>query len=607
MPEQRLLAAAPDESRLLRRAGPLLRGHRLSLALAGTVTVGASAAEVGALAALGLVTDAVLAADAAGVVTGAALFSGLVLAGFGLGWLAQWLVVMVGERFVRRLRDDAVAALARTSVRFVEAHPSGELVRRLTGEIAGLSAFVGGTLPELAGVLVTLGLTFVMLAGYSWQLTAVLIVLVLAGSTLLMRGFLRRAEPAYAATANAEAQVSATFSESLPAREQLVVLGATPRRLARFAADNEALLRARITEVHTDRWLAGLEPVQGIVLVALVLLSYAATTAGWLGVGGVVVFLAACRQVFGNVQELVAGLGEWRSAKTTLARVLDLLDASDEFAPPAFAAADARRAAGGRPTTRDGHCRPGDGRPEAADERPAAGDERPAAGDGRPAAGELVATEVGYHYVADRPALTDVSLRVRPGERVALVGATGSGKTTLGKVLAGLYPPDAGRLSYSDRPLADFDEAELRRRIVLVPQEVLLVRGTLADNLALTPGVNDDPAGREQMLSTARVLGLDRWLAEQPEGLDTHVGEQGESLSAGERQLVALLRAVLADPAVLVLDEATADVDPVTAARVENALARAGSGRAVVVIAHRPDTVARADRVIKLEAGRVVG
>ncbi|MFT3970470.1 MAG: ABC transporter ATP-binding protein [Micropruina sp.] len=593
MPEQRLLAATPDESRLLRRAAPLLRGHRVLVAVAMVVTLCASAAEVGTLAALGLVTDAALAADSSRVLTGAAAFGALVLAGFCLGWLSRWLVVLVGERFVRRLREDAVAALARTSVRFVEAHPGGELVRRLTGEIAGLSAFVGGTLPELAGVLVTLGLTFVMLAGYSWQLTAVLAVLVLAGSVLLVRGFLRRAKPAYAATAGAEAQVSATFSESLPAREQLVVLGATPRRLGRFAADNEALLRARITEVHADRWLAGLEPVQGVVLVVLVLLSYAATVSGWLGVGGVVVFLAACRQAFGNVQELVAGLGEWRAAKTTLARVLDLLDAMDEFAPAASVPADERRAAKARSGARDQQC--------------GAGDERPTTADHRPMAGGLVATGIGYHYLADRPALTDVSLRVQPGERVALVGATGSGKTTLGKVLAGLYAPDTGELSYAGQPLAGFDEAELRRRIVLVPQEVLLLRGTLAENLALAPGVKDDPNGRKKMLATARVLGLDRWLAEQPAGLDTNVGEQGESLSAGERQLVALLRAVLADPAVLVLDEATADVDPVTAARVENALARAGSGRAVVVIAHRPDTVARADRVIRLDAGRVAG
>lgn len=131
-------------------------------------------------------------------------------------------------------------------------------------------------------------------------------------------------------------------------------------------------------------------------------------------------------------------------------------------------------------------------------------------------------------------------------------------------------------------------------------------RGTLADNLALVPGVSDDDDGRARMLATARGLGLERWLSEQPDGLDTHVGEQGEALSAGERQLVALLRAMLADPAVLVLDEATADVDPVTAARVEDALARAGSERTVIVIAHRPDTVARADRVIRLDAGRLI-
>ncbi|MFT4167254.1 MAG: ABC transporter ATP-binding protein [Microlunatus sp.] len=562
MPEVRRLSPTPDERRVLRRAMPWFRGHRIAWLLATVVSLAAAVAQVGGFALLGVLTDAVLAGDRRRALAAVAGFAGLALTLWLLSWLSQYLVVRVGERVVRGLREQALERIAAAPLRFLENHRSGDLLRRLTGEIAALSQFVGVTLSGLVNGALLLVVTAVTVTLYSWLL-ALCLALLAAGSTMVLgRAFTRRASTTYALLAAAEADVSATFSETIPARDQLMVLGARRRRIRRFAADNQRLLDARIREVRTDRWLTGLGPAGGLAVVMLLALAGLGTSQGWISVGGAVVFLFAARSAFSDIESLVADLGDLRAARTSLARVLDLIEAA---APDPV----------GRAVT----PQPG---------------------------GALTVEQVDFHYGdPSRPALTDVSMAVRCGERVALAGPTGAGKSTLAKLLAGLYRPASGRVAYGGVSLTDVEPAELRRHIVLVPQEVVLVPGTVADNLVMVPGLSLDESGLARISAMARRLGLAEWVAGLPDGLDTDVGDEGGRLSAGERQLIALLRAALTPAGVLVLDEATADVDPGTAARVEDALTRLTDDRAVVVVAHRPDTIARADRVIHVVAGRI--
>jgi ATP-binding cassette subfamily B protein len=222
---------------------------------------------------------------------------------------------------------------------------------------------------------------------------------------------------------------------------------------------------------------------------------------------------------------------------------------------------------------------------------------------GLPRTGVLEAHDLSFRYQgAERRALAHVTLRIEPGERLALVGPTGAGKSTLAKLLSRLYDPTDGFVTFGDIDLRVASLASLRERVVVVPQEGFLFGGTVLDNIRVArPDATDD----EVAAALASIGVLERF-EELPEGLRTEVRERGSRLSSGERQLVSLARAALVDPAVLVLDEATSNLDPGTEAVVEKALEYLMSGRTVIVVAHRLSTVRRADRIAVVDHARLV-
>jgi ATP-binding cassette, subfamily B, bacterial len=219
-----------------------------------------------------------------------------------------------------------------------------------------------------------------------------------------------------------------------------------------------------------------------------------------------------------------------------------------------------------------------------------------------PAEGALVGEHLTFAYGDSEPAVADVSIAVEPGEHLALVGATGAGKSTLAKLLVRAYDPGEGRLTYGGVDLREAALAGLRRRLVFVPQEGHLFSGTIGDNVRLAQPQATD----EEVRGALRAIGALERFESLPEGLATDVRSRGVRLSSGERQLVSLARVALADPSVIVLDEATSSLDPQTEAAVEQALSALARGRTVITIAHRLSTAERADRVAVLERGRLV-
>ncbi|MEU4041718.1 ABC transporter ATP-binding protein [Streptomyces antibioticus] len=545
-------ARAPVFRRVLR----LVPG-RLRLAVVGTslLTLAGAALAVGATAVTGLVVDAVAAGDPPALLRGLLLLLVLTLVASALVWLSRTTLVRVGERILAVLRDRATAAVGGAPLRFLEQQRAGELHRRLTGEISGLAAFAGGTLPDLVAAAAVLLFTVVLLLVSSWPLALALLALFVPAALAVVRAFHRRSGPAYERLADAEADVAATFGESLPAREQLWTSGSVPRWLERFGRDNDRLLAARTVQVRAELVLNRLALVQAGALALVLVLGAALAGRGLLGAGTAVVFVLAARDVLLRFEDLAGSVGDAREAHVRLRRLLGLIDAVAPEAPSVT-------------------------RHEV------------------PVRGELRAEGVSFTYrPGGRTVLDGLTLTVPPGDRLAVVGETGSGKSTLGKLLTGLYPPDHGRITFAGHDLAALDPEAVRARIALVPQEVALVEGTLAENLAMTAGV----PGRARITEAVGRLGLTAWAGTLPDGLDTPVTDR--SLSAGERQLVAIVRAFLTDPAVLVLDEATAGVDHDTAARIEEALAAAAEDRTLIVIAHRTDTIARAHRTLTLPHG----
>jgi ATP-binding cassette subfamily B protein len=219
-----------------------------------------------------------------------------------------------------------------------------------------------------------------------------------------------------------------------------------------------------------------------------------------------------------------------------------------------------------------------------------------------PAVGDIEVRDVTFAYVGGKPVLRNVDLTIPPGERLALVGPTGAGKSTLAKLIARMYDPTEGSVTLGGVDVRLATHASLRQRITVVPQEGFLFNGSIRDNVRIAKAGASDA----EVDAALEVIGVKERFAALPEGLDTEVRERGSRLSAGEKQLVSLARAALADPAVLVLDEATSSLDPGTEALVERAVDRLMDGRTTIVIAHRLSTAARADRVGVVADGRLL-
>ncbi|MEV0732058.1 ABC transporter ATP-binding protein [Polymorphospora sp. NPDC050346] len=482
------------------------------------------------------------------------------------GYLMMRRLFTVSETALAGIRTRTFRHVHDLSMLHQQSERRGSLVSRVTSDIDQVSQFLqwGGVILLINGGQVVV--TAVVMSVYSWQLTLVVLA-AFVPAVIVIRAFQRRLAGAYGVVRQRTGAMLAAVSETVvgaPVIRAYGVSGRIARRLDE-TIDQHRVAQQRAIRTSVTSFSVG-EIATGLALAAVVVLGVRLGVDGSMTIGQLTAFLFLVTLFVQPVQIATEVLNEAQNAIAGWRRVLDVLDVAPDVADPGEKG-------------RDLPAGPIDVR----------------------------FADVAYAYPAGNGergpnVLSDVTLEIPAKTRVAVVGETGGGKTTFAKLLTRLMDPTQGEVQLSGVPLTDVRFESLRRRVVMVPQDGFLFDTTVGDNVRFgRPSLTDG-----ELSAAFTDLGLADWVDGLPAGLDTPVGERGEALSVGERQLVALARAYVADPDLLVLDEATSAVDPATEVRLQRTLEAVTRGRTTVAIAHRLSTAQAADEVIVVDKGRVV-
>jgi ATP-binding cassette subfamily B protein len=578
------------DQRLVARLWTFTRTYRGTLAAAaGLFPVGAAVELAQPYLVKVAIDDHIVRGDWSGLTGIAALFllalGGQYLVRWGLSYLLAW----TGQRVIHDLRQALFAHVQRLPARFFDRTPVGRLMTRILNDVEAIGElFTSGVVSILGDVLAVGGAVVVML-WLDWRLA--LVAFAAMPALFALAAFFRpRARDAYREVRNRIARVNTYLQESLIGMTVVQLFGREPAQAREFAELNEAHRQALFRRMGYDAVLyATVEVVGSVTIAGLIWWGGGQILAGTLTFGVLVAFMEYSHRFFLPIRDVSAKYTVMQSAMVAAERIFGLLDTPAEITAPARPAPPAAAPAAAI-ELRDvwfAYDQPQDGRG------------LPAAG-GRPdeAAGRRRADRVPEdHWV-----LRGLSLRIAPGERVAVVGPSGAGKSTLAKLLTRSYDVQRGAVLVEGVDVRDWDPAALRRHVGLVLQDVVVFTGTVEENITLgQPGV-----ARADVEAAARRAHVDRLVRALPAGYAEPVLERGANLSYGQRQLLAVARALVYNPPVLVLDEATSSVDPETEFLLQDALDQLLRHRTSVIIAHRFSTIQRADRILVLHRGQVV-
>ncbi|WP_344438048.1 ABC transporter ATP-binding protein [Kitasatospora nipponensis] len=485
---------------------------------------------------------------------------GIYVASAVFGIIQGRLAARVINRTVNRLRADVDAKLSRLPLSYFDKQARGEVLSRVTNDIDNVGQSMGQTMGQVVNSLLTIVGVLAMMFWISWLLALIALISVPLSVVVAARVG-KRAQPQFVAQWKTTGKLNAHIEEMYTGHSLVKVFGRQKESAQTFREENEALFASSFKA----QFISGIiQPAMmfignlNYVLVAVV--GGLRVASGALSIGDVQAFIQYSRQFSQPLTQVASMANLVQSGVASAERVFELLDAPEQSPEP---------------------------------QHP----ERPAELRG------LVAFEdVAFRYDPAKPLISDLSLKVEPGQTVAIVGPTGAGKTTLVNLLMRFYDVSGGRITLDDVDIAAMSREELRSGIGMVLQDTWLFGGTIAENIAY----GSSGATREQVVEAARAAHVDRFVRTLPEGYDTVIDDEGTGVSAGEKQLITIARAFLSQPSILVLDEATSSVDTRTEVLIQRAMARLRTGRTSFVIAHRLSTIRDADVILVMEDGAIV-
>ncbi len=551
---------------VVRRLGSILGREALLLALVVALTVASVVLVVLGPRLLGQATDIIVSGVAGDGIDFGALHrklfvvGGIYVGSWVLAYSQGYILAGVLQRSMFGVREQVEHKINRLPLSYIDRHARGDLLSRVTNDIDNLAQSLQQTTSQILTSLLTLIGVIVMMFVISPLLAAVALVTV-PTSVWLMKLIGTKARPQFMAQWRHTGSLNAQAEEVFTGHAIVKSFGRQRDVEARFRHDNDELYEASYTAQFTASLIQPMMVFMGnlqFVLIAVV--GGLRISSGAMTVGEMQALIQYARQFSQPLTHLASMTATFQSGIASLERVLELLDADEQ-------------------TT------------EQADTT-----------DPAPVRGRIVFDDVHFSYDPDRPLIAGLNLVAEPGQTIAIVGPTGAGKTTIVNLLMRFYDLDAGTISLDGRDIAGFPRRELRSKVGMVLQDTWLFGGTIRENLRYgNPDATD-----EQILDAARVTYVDRFVHSLSDGYDTVINDDGDNISAGEKQLVTIARAFLADPSILILDEATSSVDTRTEVLIQEAMNALRSQRTSFVIAHRLSTIRGADVILVMDGGRIV-
>jgi ABC-type multidrug transport system fused ATPase/permease subunit len=478
---------------------------------------------------------------------------------FGGYWQNLYLSY-AGQSIIYRMRTELFDHLQRQSLAFYDTHQVGKLMSRVQNDVAQLQDLVTqGILSLFASFLTLLGIAAIMIK-MNWRLGLIMLTImpVMVAGVWIWQKYARQA---FIKVRTAIATVNSQLQEDIAGVRVVQSLSRENENMGQFDQVNKAHLDANVTAVKFEAvMMPMINILTGISFAIVLIVGGFQVLNGTMEVGFLMAFLMYVQRFFDPILELSMQYTQLQRAMASGARIFELLEVQPDI------------------------------------------QDRPDAIDLPPVKGEIQFQKANFGYEPDKDVLHDINLTIRPGETVAIVGQTGSGKSSLVSLTDRFYELEKGAVTIDGYDVRSVTQESLRRQIAIVPQDPVLFTGTIEENIKY--GKMD--ATHEEVVEVAKMVGAHSFISRLEQGYDTSVGQRGASLSAGQRQLVCLARAVIADPRILILDEATSNVDTHTERIMQRALRKLTQGRTCLTIAHRLSTVTGADRIIVLEHGRIV-